>query len=185
MLNEWPSRTKQAKMRWEATKRRSEWLASERQRKDGNKEERTEKTEALSGGKLSSGETLPPMTLLNLAAYDALNWSKAAARKNKWTLPKLQNQLKLRNNRIESRSITLTEQLIAVGLIDKVGTRLITSGTFDEVVPRLKQVLEVEDKAIGMEQAANAAAAAAQLAQSRRRRAERQGRGTNRRHVPK
>ena len=134
-------------------------------------------------GPNSAGQRLAPLQCLTLEQYDEVDWN-ADSRANGWTNAAIINQFRLRNankgQRTESEAVLLKRK----GVIKKDDADLpLTPGGKENLIKRLKLVLEAETAAVAKDRAhrqveRDLEARAAQAEQGRERQGRR-GRGNN------
>ena len=183
---DWPSQDERAESRWQKTCE----LAQVADARSVVREESTERTERtimtqLGGyiGPSSAGQRLAPLQCLTLEQYDEVDWN-ADSRANGWTNAAIINQFRLRNankgQRTESEAVLLKRK----GVIKKDDADLpLTPGGKENLIKRLKLVLEAETAAVAKDRAhrqveRDLEARAAQAEQGRERQGRR-GRGNN------
>lgn len=108
---------------------------------------------SLMGGYVLTGEEreqLSPGALLDLEIFASIDFAKEKA---SWTIPRIANQLKLRNLRKAQRSATLkrllTEASQEQGSAPLLGRQesLIVTGTRGALIQRLEIVVKIEERA--------------------------------------
>jgi hypothetical protein len=178
-MDTWPAEAERAEIMWGAQKKIAVYALAERERIDGDREDREEDCRMVSGGKLD-GEVLPPMRLLTVAEFrqiQARGWGISA---DGWTIPVIQNQLRLRNLRVSGR--TARESRLLASIRPKItgqGEKLILSGNKAAIIERLKLVVEAEAAAREADAAAVQAEVQANRDSQHHQRASRSGRGHN------
>ena len=114
--------------------------------------EKEEDVLGLMGGFVLSGEErheLTPGALIDLEIFASVDFAKESS----WTVPKIANQLKLRNLRKARRSATLTRLLTEAseeeGNAPLLGraANLIVTGTRGVLIQRLELVVKIEERA--------------------------------------
>ena len=154
---EWPNAHKRAQLRWDRTVALSTAKKRKRQELDGNKEGKDEDALAMSGGFVLSGEEreeLAPGALLDLEVFATIDF----ATESSWSIPRIANQLKLRNLQKAKRSATLTRLLTEAhgeeGSAPLLGRAesLLVSGKRSELIQRLERVVQIEERALHREE---------------------------------
>ena len=155
--SEWPSAHKRAELRWERTTELTEAKKRKRQALDDKVEEKEEDVLELMGGFVLSGEEREQLTagaLLDLEIFASIDFANEPS----WTIPRIANQLKLRNLRKAQRSATLTRLLTEASDEEDAPTLLgraanfIVSGTRGALIQRLEVVVKIEERALRREE---------------------------------
>ena len=172
-------------MRHEHMKRKAEWDSAEVARKANKRDVSSDQIREMEGGKIGTGEEetrLAPLALLSLRDFDLIDWSKTAARKNKWSMAVISNQLKLRNlpEMLSRRSAPLAALLQEKQLLannEQPDSKLLTSADSRKaLVAKLKVVLQAEQRAVQQAAVLQGVNEEAAVEESRRSRSERAGR---------
>jgi hypothetical protein len=171
---EWPSAAQRAAQRWAKTQEVSEVARVNRQRIDGDTEEREEGVLERQGGRVGSGEEadlLAPGALLDLEGFASIDFKNEAS----WTVLCIANQLKLRNMRKEQRSATLTRLLEEAEAEEREKSQaagyapvkffgrqesLCITGKKEVLIARVERVLQIEERAVALEEEGKRLAAA-------------------------
>jgi hypothetical protein len=177
----WPTQFQQSQMRWKKTSQLAEWATADRGRKTAKSDKSRSKMETMSGGEVTGAagvHELPPGATLTFMQWQSVTCTKAAAKKNGWTLAKMKNQLQLRNKLRKRRPTQLTQALTATLQVRKNAKLTVGSKGWVDVAAYLKVVVEAEKRADSEVAAAAAAGASADQAVRRARSRSRHARAT-------
>eukprot|EP01047_Picozoa_sp_COSAG01_P059413 COSAG01_NODE_7130_length_3337_cov_2.203212_1_plen_864_part_00 len=184
VIRNWDHRIDVAVLKWQRTKDDNAVAAQRHATTADNTARLRDKAFSMKGGRVGEGEEqhiLPTRTLLTLRMWRTVKLIKDGDKAGEpetstdWTVDKLANQFKLRNQPevIERRTPQLTAKLLEAGLITASRAALLSTGTKRQLAERLTKVLEVEDTATTEAAAVAAAAEAATALPARQRRAPR------------
>eukprot|EP01043_Picozoa_sp_COSAG02_P014442 COSAG02_NODE_595_length_19813_cov_12.215380_20_plen_640_part_00 len=185
IANDWVSKRKRAQMRWRSTSELATWEATRALGREERTDRQADDVRAQVGGWVGDGEDayqLPAMTLMTIAMYDQMSWSKDEMAKRKWTTKAIGNQMKLRNlpefKQVRTKSVV--DEYHRRKLLGRGESLRTSAKTTEELAKLLREVLEAEHIATAAEKAQAEARAAIEASEGRRARQSRKNRGENR-----